>query len=94
MEVLSAHMEIVFVAPGKALGMTGGLGPLQSMATAGSMEIRLSPAEGGTKLEATYAVTGYIPAGMNTWAAPVDSVLKEQFTRLKSYIERGDPAPK
>jgi hypothetical protein len=31
---------------------------------------------------------------MNTWAAPVDSVLKEQFTRLKSFVEHGDPAAK
>jgi hypothetical protein len=31
---------------------------------------------------------------MNTWAAPMDSVLREQFTRLKNYIEHGDPAPK
>ncbi len=31
---------------------------------------------------------------MNTWAAPVSAVLEEQFTRLKNYIEHGDPAPK
>jgi hypothetical protein len=37
-------------------------------------------------------VAGYLPAGLNTWAAMVDAVLKEQFTRLKSYIEKGDPA--
>jgi hypothetical protein len=41
-----------------------------------------------------YTVTGYMPAGMNTWAAPVDSVLTEQFTRLKSLIETGKAAPK
>jgi hypothetical protein len=34
------------------------------------------------------------PAGMNTWAVPVNNVLTEQFTRLKNYIERGDLAPK
>lgn len=85
------HMEVVHVVPGKALGMTGALGPLQSIAATGNMAIRLSPAEGGTRLELVYAVTGYLPAGMNTWAAPVDTVLTEQFTRLKNYIERGDP---
>jgi len=31
---------------------------------------------------------------MNTWAAPVDSVLTEQFTRLKSLIDNGKAAPK
>jgi hypothetical protein len=88
------HMEVVFVAPGKAVVLTGGLGPLQSMAATGSMSVGLAPAEGGTKLELTYAVAGYLPAGINSWAAPVNSVLTEQFTRLKNYIERGDPAPK
>lgn len=85
------HMEVVHVAPGKVLGMAGALGPLQSMAAAGNMAIRLNPAEGGTKLELVYNVTGYLPAGMNTWAAPVDAMLTEQVTRLKNYIERGDP---
>jgi hypothetical protein len=86
------HMEVVHVVPGKVLGMTGALGPLQTIAATGNMAIRLSPAEGGTKLELVYAVTGYLPAGMNTWAAPVDSMLTEQVTRLKNFIERGDPA--
>ena len=88
------HMEVIFVAPGKALVLSGGLGPLQSVAATGSMQIKLSPADGGTKLEVTYAVGGYLPVGLNTWAAPVDMVLGEQFTRLKNYVEHGDPAPK
>jgi hypothetical protein len=86
------HMEVVMAAPGEKLVMIGALGPLQSLAVTASMTIQLSAGEGGTKLEATYAVAGYLPAGMNTWAAPVDGVLTEQFTRLKNYIERGDPA--
>jgi len=88
------HMEVVFFTPGKALGLTGALGPLQSIAAAGNMRFELSPVDGGTKLDVTYAVAGYLPAGMNTWAAPVDTVLKEQLTRLKNYVERGDPLPK
>jgi uncharacterized protein YndB with AHSA1/START domain len=88
------HMEVLFLAPGKTLVLSGGLGPLQSIAATGSMSIQLSPAENGTKLEVTYAVTGYLPKGMNTWAAPVDSVLIEQFTRLKNYTEHGDPVSK
>jgi hypothetical protein len=88
------HMEVIFLAPDKTLGMTGGLGPLQSMAAAGNMKIDLSPEEGGTKLDVMYAVTGYLPAGMNTWAAPVNSVLTEQFTRLKNYVEHGAPVSK
>ncbi len=88
------HMEVVYFAPGKTLRLSGGLGPLQSIAAAGSMTIQLSASEGGTRLEVTYTVAGYLPAGMNTWAAPVDGVIEEQFTRLKSYIETGAPGPK
>ena len=72
------------------LRLGGGLGPLQGIASAGSMTIQLSAANGGTKLDLTYSVAGYVPAGMNTWAAPVDSVLTEQLTRLKNDVERGD----
>ena len=88
------HMEVIALMPGKSIVFTGALGPLQSIAAAGSMKFQLAAAEGDTKLEFTYAVTGYLPAGLNTWAAPVDSVLKEQLTRLKNYIEHGNPAPK
>jgi hypothetical protein len=86
------HMNVLMFAPGKALVMSGALGPLQSLAAVGTMRIQLAAAEGGTKLEVTYSVAGYVPAGMNTWAAPVDSVLTEQFTRFQNYVERGDPA--
>lgn len=88
------HMEVIYIAPGKRLVLSGGLGPLQAIGATGAMSIDLAPAEGGTKLQVTYAVTGYLAAGMNTWAAPVDSVLAEQFTRLKNLVEQGDPAPK
>lgn len=88
------HMEVVYADPGKKLVFNGSLGPLQSIAATGSMTIQLSPAGAGTKLAVVYTVTGYLPAGMNTWAAPVDSVLNEQFTRLKSLIENGKAAPK
>jgi hypothetical protein len=88
------HMEVTFVSPATAIGLRGALGPLQSLAATGSMRIQLTAANGGTKVEVTYAVGGYLAAGLNTWAAPVDGVLKEQFTRLKNAIEKGDPAAK
>jgi uncharacterized protein YndB with AHSA1/START domain len=88
------HMEVINFAPGKTLVLTGALGPLQSMAATGNLSFQLSAAPGGTKLDVTYAVVGYLAAGMNTLAGLVDTVLMEQITRLKSYIERGNPAPK
>jgi len=88
------HMEVVFALPGKVLRMLGGLGPLQGIATAGSLTFTFTPAEGGTRLEVIYTVVGYTPQGMNTWAAPVNAVWTEQMTRLRNYIETGDPAGK
>jgi uncharacterized protein YndB with AHSA1/START domain len=88
------HLDVIHAAPGKRIVLSGGFGTLQNLAVAGSMQIQLSPAEGGTKLELTYAVAGYLAKGMNTWAAPVDRVLGEQFTRFKSYVETGNPVSK
>ena len=87
-------MEVVLVAPGKRIVLSGALGPLITLATSGTMEISLTPAEGGTKLQMTYSVTGYLATGFQSWAPTVDKVLAEQFTRLKNYIEHGDAAPK
>ena len=88
------HLEVVYADPGQKLVFSGALGPLQSIAATGSMTIQLTTAGAGTKVAVVYAVTGYLPAGMNTLAAPVDSVLTEQFTRLKSLNENGKAAPK
>jgi hypothetical protein len=88
------HLEVVYADPGKTLVLSGALGPLQSIAATGSMTVQFAKAGDGTKLSIAYTVTGYLPAGMNTWAAPVDSVLTEQFTRLKSFVENGKAAPK
>jgi len=86
------HMEVLRFVPGRALVLSGAIGPLQPLAAAATMTIQLSPGDTGTTMEVTYAVAGYLPAGMNTWAAPVDSVITEQFTRLKNYVEHGTPA--
>jgi hypothetical protein len=88
------HLEVVYVDPGKQLVLIGGLGPLQSMAVAGSLSIQLAAAPEGTKLTVVYAVTGYSPGGLNALAAPVDSVLTQQFRRLKTFVENGKAAPK
>ncbi len=88
------HMEVVNFSPGKGLVMAGGLGPLQSLATTGSMTVQLAAAGEGTKVDVTYAIGGYLDGGLNQLAAPVDGVLTQQFTRLKNYVERGDPKAK
>jgi uncharacterized protein YndB with AHSA1/START domain len=85
------HMTVVYASPGKALRMTGALGPLQGSGLAGSMTWELPSAEGGTKLQVRYVVGGYIPGGFEKIAPLVDGVLAEQLGRLKAFVETGNP---
>jgi uncharacterized protein YndB with AHSA1/START domain len=88
------HMEVIYFQPGKLLRMSGAMGPLQSMAVSAVATFSLSPEDGGTVLQFTYTVGGYYPQGLNKLAPIVDTVMTEQVTRLKSYIETGSPAAK
>ncbi len=82
------HLRVVFADPGRMLRLTGGLGPLQSMAVAGVMDWTFKPAAGGTELSLRYTVSGAIPGGGKGLAGPVDQVLTEQFGRLKALAEK------
>lgn len=82
------HMRIAFVQPGKALRAIGGLGPLQAEGVQGAMTFTLVPDEAGaTKLTVSYVVGGYLRAGVETTAMPVDVVLGQQIARLKAAAE-------
>jgi len=82
------HMTVVYAAPGKALRMVGGMGPLQALAVSGSMTWQLTPDGAGTRVELVYAVGGYKPGGLGDMAALVDKVLAGQLDRLKAYAEK------
>jgi len=88
------HMEVDYLVPGKAIRLHGALGPLGFLAVTGVMQVQLTAANGGTKLEVTYTAGGYLASGLTSWAAIVDNVLKEQFTRMKNAIEKGSPDSK
>lgn len=83
--------EIIMVMPNKMLVMNGTLGPLQQFGATGTLTIVLVPMNKDTRVRLIYAVGGYLPDGLNTWAAPVDRALTEQIMRLKSYVETGNP---
>jgi hypothetical protein len=85
------HMSVSFVNPGVMLRLTGGLGPLGLMGAAGNMTWEFDDAETGTVVTLQYAVGGYMPGGLDTVAEPVNGVLVEQLTRLKSFVETGKP---
>jgi hypothetical protein len=77
------HMEVAYAAPGVALRLVGGLGPLQAMGASGALTFKLSAAEGGkTKVVAEYTGAGYAADGFAQLAVAVDRVLAEQLKRF------------
>ncbi|MEO8432360.1 MAG: SRPBCC family protein [Acidobacteriota bacterium] len=85
------HMTVVLVIPGKVIHLEGGLGPLQTMGVAASMEWKFEPAEKGTKVAVRYVVGGYNPGGFKELAAGVDAVLHAQIERYQRYAQTGKP---
>lgn len=85
------HARVVLAMPAQALRLSGALGPLQAHGTTGSLTWKLSAAANGTTLQLTYNVGGFIDGGFEKIASPVDSVLGEQFQRLKLFVETGKP---
>jgi uncharacterized protein YndB with AHSA1/START domain len=81
------HLTVIHADPGKLLRMSGGLGPLQDLAVAGVMSWKMTETGGRTSLEVTYKVGGYAPgAGVGALAAPVNTVLSAQVSRLAQFV--------
>jgi len=85
------HLVVTMVNPGVVIRLTGGLGPLGLMGVNGNMTWEFEAVEGGTQVTFTYAVGGYRAEGLDTVAAPVDSVIGEALARLKAQVETGNP---
>ena len=66
----------------RTLRAVGGFGPLQEMGVTGVMTFTVAPFANGAKLTLTYRVSGDSALNLDAIAAPVDSVLSEQFQRL------------
>ncbi len=85
------HLTVVYADPGKMLRLNGGLGPMQDMAVAGSLNFALADSAGKTTIVMTYKVGGYLPGGVNAMAKPADAMLTGAMQRLKRYIDTGTP---
>jgi len=85
------HMGVLFAAPGKTLRLSGGLGPVQSIAAAGVMTWTFKAADKGTAVEMRYTVGGYNPAGFKDLAPGVDAVLRSQLERYQRLLATGKP---
>jgi hypothetical protein len=80
------HMRVIYVAPGSALRMRGGLGPLQSEAVTGVLTITLKPEGEMTRIGWDYVVGGYMRMPMAELAPLVDQVVGEQLLRLATRL--------
>jgi len=87
------HLRVVYVDPPRQIRLTGALGPLQASAVVGTLTWTLTEADGGTGLEMTYAVGGYMEGGFEGIAPAVEAVLSGQMERLRRYVETGEPGP-
>jgi uncharacterized protein YndB with AHSA1/START domain len=87
-EQQASHMRVAFVDPGKLLRLTGGLGPLQGMGLDGVLELRFTPAAGGTKIVMFYRAGGYTPDDLSKLAPVVDKVQALQLGGLADYLKR------
>jgi uncharacterized protein YndB with AHSA1/START domain len=82
------HMHVVQALPGRAIRMTGGLGPLQAEALTGTLTWSLRAVPEGTEISSVYLVSGHVRGDTGSYAAPVDAVLREQLERLRLYLAR------
>ncbi len=85
------HLRVVYVAPREVLRLSGGLGPLQASGVAGSMTWKLTGGPDSTRFELSYSVGGFIQGGFEKIAPAVEAMLREQFDRLKLFVETGKP---
>jgi len=76
------HMDVLYAAPGRALRLHGGLGPLQGMGASGAMTFVLKPDGATTRIVVDYVVSGYAAGGFEKLAGGVDAVLGEQLASL------------
>jgi uncharacterized protein YndB with AHSA1/START domain len=87
------HMQVVLADPPKLLRMSGGLGPLQGMGLSGTLEWRLSPIDGGTRIVLWYRAGGYAPDDLSKLAPVVDHVQGLQLGGLANYLRHRSDKP-
>lgn len=80
------HMRVVYAEPGRALRLSGALGPLQSEALLGALTITLKSNERGTRILFEYVVGGYMRYRPDQIAPAVDRMLGQQIAGLADKL--------
>jgi len=83
------HMTVLLAMPGALLRLRGGLGPLQGGALAATLTFEFKPVAGGSEVNVSYVVGGYIDGGLDKIAPGVDGVLASQLQRLRLFTDTG-----
>lgn len=73
------------------LRIDGALGPLQDEGATGALTFQIKPKGQGVEVVQTYHVGGMRPAAAESFAGPVDQVMRTQLLRLGKYVETGKP---
>lgn len=82
------HGRVIYAVPGRTLRLVGSLGPLQAEAVTGTLTFTLEPlGSGGTRIDMTYVVGGYVRGGAEKLAGAVDGVLGQQLQGLKRVAD-------
>lgn len=80
------HMRVLYAEPGKALRLSGALGPLQSEAVQGTLTITIKPTETGSRIVFDYVVGGFMRYPVADIAAAVDKVMAAQLASLATRL--------
>jgi hypothetical protein len=82
------HLRVIFVAPGKMLRMRGALGPFQGLTVDGVMTWSVKSAPGGgTDVNFTYSIAGFVKDGFDELSKAADHVLGVQIQTLKKLVD-------
>ncbi len=81
------HMRVVWVTAPSELRLSGGLGPLQSMAVDGLLSFTIKPQDAGSVIELVYHVSGDSTHQLSQISAAVDGVLGAQLQRLQKLLD-------
>lgn len=81
------HLRIVYLDPNTAIRFKGSLGPLLDLGLNGTMIWQLQAGDaGGTRLQWTYIVNGYLADGFDGLAPVVDAVNGAQVDGLVTLL--------
>jgi hypothetical protein len=85
------HMRVIYAERGKALRMTGALGPLQSEAVQATLTVTLKAVDGGTRIVFEYVVGGYMRYPAEKIVPAIDTVLGNQLLGLAHGFAADQP---